>query len=142
MALKRNGISGQFVSEQTQLNTSTWTPIPIFDYQGDRTKLSTYDLIDRLFLHGDLTGGTLTHFKFTWAAVTGGLHTDALVDAAIVAGSPFVEFATASFPAVASAGNFKVMLKNLFSVAEIQFWAQGTGILQIMGSANALVSQQ
>lgn len=133
--MKRNGIHGQFVTSQIQLQAGSWTLVAPSLPEHVITTFATYD---HIFIHGSVAGGTLTNFKMEWSANAGGTMTDALVDADFLTNSKFVDFATTAFPAVASGANFKLLLSNLISIGEVTFWAKGTGLLTLEGSASGL----
>lgn len=84
-------------------------------------------------LHGAVVGsGALTHFKFTWAEMFGGTHTDWQVDTDFNTADAYLIDATPNLSTTAGGGFFKIDLSRV--PPEIGIWAKGANVtVQITG---------
>jgi hypothetical protein len=87
-----------------------------------------------LFIEGEVgSGAALTSLRLTWAALSGGTHTDLAVDGDFDTATALISYISASPYKTPASGTFKLLLAA--APAELVFYAKSSGTtLTICGS--------
>lgn len=108
-------------------NANTFVPVDLIEI----------DPIHRgrpMFIEGDVgVGGALSALRVTWAATSGGTHTDLAVNSDFDTATAIFPYISTAPYATAAGGTFKLLMS--VAPAELLFYAKGTGTTLTIGGS-------